>query len=97
MLAATGEKWRLLFVTIEQRALREGEAVRLRWGDVDTHGLRLRLPRSATKRGRARWVYLPDWLVEAIEATRPLAGCAEKIVRWRRNHPCARSLASSDG
>lgn len=60
---------RLLFVTIEQGALRLGEAVNLRWGDVDRAGLRLRLPRSATKRDQARWVYLPEWLLEAIEAT----------------------------
>ena len=33
----------------------------LRWGDVDRAGLRLRLPRSATKRDQARWVYLPEW------------------------------------
>jgi len=63
---------RLLFVTIEQGALRLGEAVGLRWGDVDRAGLRLRLPRSATKRDKARWVYLPEWLIAAIEQTCPL-------------------------
>jgi integrase len=45
------------FVTIEQGGLRLGEAVNLH---------------SATKRDSARWVYLPDWLVDAIEATCPL-------------------------
>ena len=35
-------------------------------------GLRLRLPRSATKRDQARWVYLPEWCMDAIEATCPL-------------------------
>ena len=69
---ALGEKWRLLFVTIEQGALRLGEAVGLRWADVDAAGLRLRLPKSATKRDRARWIYLPEWLMEAIEETCPL-------------------------
>jgi integrase len=59
-------------VVIEQGPLRLGEAVGLRWADVDTAGLRLRLPRPATKRDRARWVYLPAWLMEAIEATCPL-------------------------
>jgi len=39
---------------------------------VDVAGLRLRLPKSATKSDRSRWVYLPDWLMEAIEATCPL-------------------------
>jgi integrase len=59
-------------LTIEQGALRLGEAVSLRWGDVDAANLRLRLPRSATKRDRARWIYLPEWLIETIEATCPL-------------------------
>jgi len=72
ILEVMGESWRLLFVTIEQGALRLGEAVALRWADVDAANLRLRLPRSATKRDRARWVYLPPWLIEAIEATCPL-------------------------
>jgi integrase len=63
---------RLMFVVIEQGALRLGEAVHLRWGDVDRAGLRLRLPRSATKRDRARWVYLPEWLMDAIETLCPL-------------------------
>jgi integrase len=72
ILAALGAKWRLLFVTIEQGALRLGEAVGLRWADVDAAGLRPRLPRSATKRDKARWIYLPAWLMEAIEATCPL-------------------------
>lgn len=71
ILDALGPKWRLLFVTIEQGALRLGEATGLTWGDVDRAGLRLRLPRSATKRDRARWVYLPEWLIEAIENTCP--------------------------
>jgi len=72
ILETIGPKWRLLFVTIEQGGLRLGEAVGLRWGDVDAAGLRLRLPRSATKRDSARWVYLPEWLIDAIEATCPL-------------------------
>jgi integrase len=72
ILKAMPERWRLLFITIEQGALRLGEAVGLRWADVDAAGLRLRLPRSATKRDRARWVYLPEWLLSAIEAACPL-------------------------
>jgi integrase len=72
ILEAMGERYRLLFITIEQGALRLGEAVGLRWGDVDFAGLRLRLSRSATKTGKARFVYLPDWLLQAIDATCPL-------------------------
>jgi len=71
ILDALGPKWRLLFMVIEQGALRLGEGVGLTWGDVDRAGLRLRLPRSATKRDRARWVYLPEWLIAAIEQTCP--------------------------
>jgi integrase len=69
ILEAMGARYRLLFVTIEQGALRLGEAVGLRWGDVDFAGLRLRLPRSATKTGTARFVYLPEWLLQAIDGT----------------------------
>jgi integrase len=69
IINSMGEKWRLLFLTIEQGGLRLGEAVGLRWADVDAAGLRLRLPRSATKTGTSRWIYLPQWLMAAIEAT----------------------------
>jgi integrase len=62
----------LLFLTIEQGGLRIGEAVALRWADVDVAGRRLRLPRSATKTGTSRWVQLAEWLVDAIEDTCPL-------------------------
>ena len=47
-------RWRLLFITIEQGALRIGEALVLRWGDVDVAGCRLRLPKSATKTNQSR-------------------------------------------
>jgi integrase len=60
ILDALAARWRLMFVTIEQGALRLEEAAQLKWGDVDASGLRLRLPRSATKRDKARWVYLPE-------------------------------------
>ena len=72
ILEAIGKKWKLLFVTLEQGGLRLGEAVGLRWGDIDLAGLRLRLPRSATKRDRARWVYLPEWLMQKIDESCPL-------------------------
>ena len=72
ILEALLPRWRLFFVTIEQGGLRIGEAASLRWGDVDAAGLRLRLPRSQTKTHTSRWVYLPQWLMEALEATCPL-------------------------
>jgi len=64
--------WRLFFITIEQGGLRIGEAIALRWADVDVAGTRLRLPRSATKTRASRWVQLPAWLMEALETTCPL-------------------------
>ena len=36
------------------------------------HGLRGSTVASATKRDKALWVYLPEWLIDAIEATCPL-------------------------
>lgn len=72
ILGALLPKWRLFFVTLEQGGLRISEAASLRWADVDVARLRLRLPRSATKSDRSRWVYLPDWLMETIETTCPL-------------------------
>jgi integrase len=72
ILEALGPRWRLLFITIEQGALRLGEAVNLRWGDVDQANLRLRLPKSATKRDTSRWVYLPEWLINSIDLLCPL-------------------------
>lgn len=96
ILAALTKRFRLLFIVLEQGGLRLGEAVNLKWGDLDRAGLRLRLPRSATKRDKARWVYLPEWLIEAIEETCPFddrtperrvfqglteAGCYQAMVR----------------
>ena len=89
VLAAIGSKWRLLFVTIEQGALRLGEAVSLRWQDVDAANLRLRLPRSATKRDKARWVYLPEWLIDAIEQT-ARSRIAYRTAGVPRYHPSVR-------
>jgi integrase len=71
-LDALGKKWRLAIVTIEQGGLREDETVQLRWQDVDAASCKLRLPRSATKRDKNRWVTLPRWLMDAIERTCPL-------------------------
>ena len=72
ILGALDARHRLPLVVVEQGGLRVGEAVGLRWGDVDAAGSRLRLRRAATKRDKARWVQLPTWLIEAIEATCPL-------------------------
>lgn len=72
-----------LFIVIEQGALRLREATGLTWGDVDAAGLRLRLPRSATKAGTNGWVYLPQWCIDEIEDTCPF----EDRVPGRRVFP----------
>ena len=70
ILDALGSKWRLLFVTIDRG--RSGSArPSASVGRRGRRGLRFRLPKSATKRDRARWVYLPEWLMEAIEQKCP--------------------------
>ena len=70
ILSAVDERRLLPLVVIEQGGMRVGEAVSLRWGDVDAAGLRLRLRRSATKRDKARWVQLPEWLMGARRPVR---------------------------
>jgi integrase len=72
ILGALNARHRLLLITVEQGGMRVGEAVSLTWGDVDAAGQPLRLRSNTTKRDRARWVQLPAWLVDAIEATCPL-------------------------
>jgi integrase len=72
IVRAVDARHRLPLVVVEQGGMRVGEAISLRWGDVDAAGSRLRLRRSATKRDKARWVQLPAWLVDAVEATCPL-------------------------
>jgi integrase len=72
ILDRVGPRFVLPLVVIERGGLRVGELVSLTWGDVDAAGSRLRLPGSRTKTGQPRWVPLPTWLTEAIEATCPL-------------------------
>jgi len=88
-------RWRLFFITIEQGGLRIGETVKLRWADVDVAGLRLRLPRSATKTGTSRWVQLPAWLMEAIEDSCPLEDrVPERLVFQGLNYSSGRQAMS---
>jgi len=88
-------RWRLFFITIEQGGLRIGEAAALRWADVDVAGLRLRLPRSATKTGTSRWVQLPAWLMEAIEENCPLEDrVPARLVFQGLNYSSARQAMS---
>lgn len=66
-------RWRLPLVLIEQTAMTVGEVERLEWTDADLDTNRFRLRRSTVKAGiraRARWVQVPDWLMDLI-ADRP--------------------------
>lgn len=74
MLDRTPRRWRLPIVTIEQTAMAVGETHALEWGDVDVPSLQFRLRRATVKarlRSRARWVQVPEWLMELIEETCP--------------------------
>jgi integrase len=67
--------WRLLFELIEASGLRIGEALKLKWGDVDFLTGRVRVARDRTK-GRSvqgrRFVPVADDLMVALGAVRPL-------------------------
>ena len=68
------DRWVLPLITIEQTAMAIGETSQLEWGDVDEQGCRFRLRRATVKgqiRSRARWVQVPDWLMEIIASTCP--------------------------
>lgn len=71
IVAAATPRFRLALVTVEQSAVREGELVRITWGDLDGKNLRVLIPASSTKTRKPRWVQLPEWLFDAIEKTCP--------------------------
>jgi integrase len=59
---------------LEQTGMRVGELVGLEWGDVDDAELRLRISSGKTAAAR-RWVPVPEWLMDEIEATCPPDDC----------------------
>jgi integrase len=63
-------RWQLAIRVLEQTGMRVGELVALEWGDVDRANLRLRIRNGKTTAAR-RWVPVPEWLMEEIEATCP--------------------------
>jgi integrase len=64
------KKWRLAIRVLEQSGMRVGELARLEWGDVDRTNQRLRIRTGKTRAAR-RFVSVPEWLMEKIEATCP--------------------------
>jgi integrase len=66
--------WVLAFVLQEQTGMHIGEVVSFTWGDVDMAERKIRLRFANVKAGiraRARTVQVPDWVMDAIEATCP--------------------------
>jgi integrase len=72
ILDAIPKRWILPLIVLEQTACRAGELASLAWGDVDAAECKFRLRSASTKSRRARWVQLPAWVMEEIEATCPL-------------------------
>jgi integrase len=70
IVANAPRKWRLAIRVLEQTGMRVGELADLEWGDVDRANLRLRIRGGKTNAAR-RWVPVPEWLIEEIEATCP--------------------------
>jgi integrase len=70
IIANAPKKWRLAIRVLEQTGMRVGELGSLAWGDVDRTNLRLRIQNGKTRAAR-RFVAVPDWLMEEIEATCP--------------------------
>lgn len=69
-IANAPKKWRLAIRVLEQTGMRVGELGSLEWGDVDRANLRLRIRNGKTKSAR-RFVSVPEWLMEEIQATCP--------------------------
>lgn len=69
VLDKLSRRWVLPVVVLEQTGMRVSEAVELTWGDVDVAGCQFRLQAAHTKTRRARWVQVPEWLMDEIAAT----------------------------
>lgn len=72
ILSAVPARWVLPLCVMEQTAMRVGEVQSLEWGDVDVAGSQFRLRGGETKTRRARWVQVPEWLMEEVAAACPL-------------------------
>lgn len=66
IIAGVPRKWRLAIRLLEATAMRVGELVALKWGDVDVAGDRLRLPHGGKTRAARRWAQVPWPLMDEI-------------------------------
>jgi integrase len=62
----------LFLLTLEQGCTRIAETLSVTWGEFDIAGSRPRFRARETKRQRARWVELPQWLTDQLAALCPL-------------------------
>ena len=67
--AARGDRLEALAVLVLSTGLRQGEALRLRWGDIDLTHATLMVTRSKTPSG-VRTIALPGFVVSALRAHR---------------------------
>jgi integrase len=81
ILDKSPRRWVLPLIVMEQTAMRVGEVQSLAWGDADVAEKKFRLRSGETKTRRARWVQVPEWLMELIEETCPLEDrTADRVV-----------------
>jgi integrase len=78
LLSEVPHKYRLPLALLEQTGMRVGEVVSLERDDVDAPSLRFRIKATNRKgrRGsrRARFVPVPDWLMELVARSLPPSG-----------------------
>jgi integrase len=70
IIANAPRKWQLALRVLEQTGMRVGELCALEWGDLDRANMQIRVRQGKTRAAR-RWIALPEWLLEEIEATCP--------------------------
>lgn len=96
VLRRTNAKYRPVVVLVEQTGMRVSEAVTLTWDDVDVAGGRLLVSSARSKTGRARWVEVADWMLEALGArgtegtTHPVNATRTPTGTTAHSHPSPR-------
>ena len=71
ILHATPPRLRLPLVVLEQTGIRVGELTSLTWDSIDAANQRIRIAGKHAKTRRPRWVNVPGWFLDEIQATRP--------------------------
>ncbi len=71
VLMAVPRQHRLPLLVLDATGMRVGELDALTWGDVDEYEGRWRVTGAVAKTGQARWVPVPDVVLEAVVAAVP--------------------------